>query len=1634
MKVSKSVHVLLSAFLLASCFQVQSFHIYASDVLDVKNQNLALSKKVVASHEYPSLPAKYLTDNDETSRWSSERAPVQWVYVDLGDTYKMNYFSMIWESQEVYASDYNIYVSQDVSQWGNPVISRVSNQSQKSIETLKEPVVGRYVKLEITKQAGYPSVSCRDFQVMYVSDEIAPQDPTENIALNCQGNSSSNETSSLHANKAFDGDTSSRISRWSSDVKNAPHWLSVDLNGIRNIKTIRLFWETRKATHYKIQTSQNGTDWKTVKDIPNRPRLKTDKIVLDEVEQARYVRVYIESATSTDPDGGVEWNTVSLYEMEVYGGEIEDSQEEIADQIMIEDVKKGDKTLKITYPTNQQYDFQYNGTDYEQVIDQDLNIYQPIVDTVVKVSFKITNKKTKEYTFKEKSITIPGLYQKEKEDNKAPVVLPELREWKGMKGNFQLNSQSRLLYDHDNLKTAAKEMALDYKDLTGQSIEVIKSTSPQKGDIYLTKTNDQSLGLDDEGYLMEIDDYVKISSYTQTGSYWGTRTVLQGLKQTNYKTLPKGIARDYPLYKVRGFILDVGRKTFHLDYLKQIVKEMSWYKMNDFQIHLNDNLIPLEYYSQNGMDPLDAYSAFRLESNIKKGGNNGLNKADLTSTDMFYTKDEFREFIKTSRELGVHIIPEIDTPAHSLALTKVRPDLRNGTYGRENDHLNLVSKYDESLAFVQSIFGEYMTENNPVFDLQTTVHIGADEYHASSKAYRKFVNDMIEYVETSGRKARVWGSFTQASQGEKINADGVEINLWNFGYANMDQMYEDGFDLINCNDGNYYIVPNAGYYYDYLNESTMYNLAINSIGGVTIPAGDQQMKGGAFAVWNDMTDYLDNGVSEYDVYDRIEKSLPLFAAKLWGKGELSLSEAKKVSDNAGDAPRTNFGYQVDIDTDDYLHIPMDTLKDTTNHYRVEEGKNSSLVTQDGKTVLELKGNTSYIKTNLETVGLNNDLRVKVKRQSDSQEEQILFESDYGSIKAVQKDTGKVGMSREGFDYSFDYTLPVNEWVELELKNKQNQIQLYVNGQLIDTLGDDERIEGRPMLATNMFPLARIGSIHHAFIGYVDDIRLGKQKDFVSSMELDHIYANAIAIMNQDNKNELQPLINEAQILFQKYELDEKEVTTLIQKFQKVLDKLDYRKADYSRVQAYLKLTEHLDTFTNQSIKTLQQVISSIRYDLPIQLQATVDAYEQALSKALSQLVLKQEKDRTYVDNSTITATASSYQRDGSDPKNVLDNDNSTIWHTDWTNTTMPHWIDLELEEKTLIDGISYTPRQTGSNGNLLEYEIQISDDGKIYQTHAKGTLPNNNQEKHIDFKKVLTKHVRLVYVKSVQNFGSAASIKVSLVNMNTDKAGLKEIIDYVSSLENTHYHQESWHQLETTIQKAKQLLENPNADANDVETMKQDLLKALISLRLDPKVIDKTLLLEKIEEVKSLNKDLYLHDSYKQLLISLEQALVVYENQQATLLEVEQVIDLLNQSLLSLEYKPADYTKVDEAIEKANQLNKEDYKDFHLVEKAISLVDRNMNITEQDKVDLMAKAIEDAIACLEKKDIPQDEDILEDSTNQPSIDVKPIEPGDNTQNNDAIVPQTGDMTSTGVYALLIVLSSCLLFVLKRKQS
>ena len=117
---------------------------------------------------------------------------------------------------------------------------------------------------------------------------------------------------------------------------------------------------------------------------------------------------------------------------------------------------------------------------------------------------------------------------------------------------------------------------------------------------------------------------------------------------------------------------------------------------------------------------------------------------------------------------------------------------------------------------------------------------------------------------------------------------------------------------------------------------------------------------------------------------------------------------------------------------------------------------------------------------------------------------------------------------------------------------------------------------------------------------------------------------------------------------------------------------------------------------------------------------------------------------------------------------------------------------------------------------------------------------------------------------------------------------------------------------------------------------------------------------EAIKRANSLNKDNYKDFS------KVEDAINAV-NRDKDITEQEVVngyAKAINEAIDHLEYKDADYTKVTEAIEKANNLNKDNYKDFTEVEKAINAVVTGKNITEQDEVDAMAKAINDAIGAL----------------------------------------------------------------------
>lgn len=1466
--------------------------------------NLALNKNAVAdSQEADSVKAKNATDGDTTSKSSRWGSAVDashgehWIYVDLGKDEKVSSAKVYWEARK--ATGFKIQVAKaedakdnDSTKWTwKDAYTTTERPKDKTSVINFDTTSARYVRLLITGFTGndpygdavdWDAVSIYELEVYADKQEEPSNPPASGTNLAAGKTVTVSHDYGKTAQKLTDGDKDSTTGRWMTEQA-PPQWASVDLGSAQQFDRVILTWEnaTNYAADFSVYVSQDGKSWgDPVKTVTgNKDAVST--VVFDAPQTARYVKFQVTKV--------VGWNAVSCSELEVWNGEPPAPEKQPADylnDIKIAEVTADSTELEYTLPEDvpEGYKITYNGTDYEQVIDLNGTIYRPISDVTVKASFKIENTKDNtDYAFKEFDVTVPGSMTAKAEANAAPQVLPELREWVGGEGQFAASAAKRVVYGQDSLRVMAEDFAADFQIITGVKLEVVQGTAAQNGDIFFTLGAKTEQGLKDEGYLLEASaNSITVKAEAVAGANWGGKTILQGMK-TGSSTFPVGTTRDYPLYKVRGLILDVGRKTFTLDWLKQMTEQMAWFKLNDFQIHLNDNLIPLEHYTNKGEDAMQAYSGFRLESDIKKGGNDGKNQADLTSTDVWYTKADFKEYIEHSKALGVNIIPEIDTPAHSLALTKVRPDLRYGTNGRQNDHLDLRGdKFNQSLDFVQSIFDEYLTGGDAsTFADADVIHIGADEYNVGAKEesgplYRKFVNEMFDYARQNGKTPRVWGSLSQYTQGDAIHVNGAEgearaqINLWNWGYANMDKMYEMGFDLIDCNDGHFYIVPNAGYYYDYLNDNTVYTDPLNSISNVTIPAGDPQVIGGAFAVWNDMTDYLENGITEYDVYDRITASAGLFGANAWGKGSLNTQQAKALSQQLGDEPSTNFGYKAAADENGvYAQWNMEgALTDASQTGTdLEKGESAQVVKVDGKNALKLNGGKSYVSVKddaLTTLGLGSDLRVKVKRTSTSADDQVLFESEYGAIKAVQKGTGQVGVSRENHDFSFNYTLPVNEWVELEFKNEMGQVSLSVNGELVDTLGDgDLAAEGKKLKATCMFPLNTVGSATSAFEGYVDDVRISKAGEFASTMPLDYAVVTAEKVLAEQDVPGLRDLLDQAYALFLNANPAKSDIDSLAAQINALLADEEgnpsYKTADYCRLDAYAQLQLDGDAaallnelFTDASVARVQAAWAQVRENLPAGMQSTVDSYESAIVSALDALELKTGGDLTLVDQGKLAATANSEQTEGENGKasNVLDGNLGTYWHSMYSPSkpSGPHSITLTSKEDVMtLGGLVYTARSGHGNGTVLKYTVMASEAGtdESMVEVAKGSLKDADGAQTITFDKpVRAKAIKLVVDEGKGGFGSAAELNLINADVKPDYTTLQTLVDAAKAIqkdgscEHDAFTAETWDALQAKIAEAEKVIADQSGDVNSVFALKGELAQAIESLRLDEKTAD----------------------------------------------------------------------------------------------------------------------------------------------------------------------------------------------------
>jgi hexosaminidase len=472
--------------------------------------------------------------------------------------------------------------------------------------------------------------------------------------------------------------------------------------------------------------------------------------------------------------------------------------------------------------------------------------------------------------------------------NLAPLVIPTLREWHGGQGTFTLNSGSRILVDPVSASALMETAQLFRQDLlaiSGYRLPVLIASRAQPGDFLLTlQNNDRVIG--DEGYILSISDVVSIGAHTAQGVFYGTRSVLQILMQDPLHThIARGTARDYPAYRVRGFMLDVGRRFFSIGLLEDYVRLLSWFKMNDFQLHLNDNA-PGAGRQQ---DWRHQYAAFRLQSARFPG---------LAARDGAYSYGDIAALEAVARSHAVTITPEIDAPAHDLAFTQYRPDLASPRYSKEFLDLSNPASY----SFLEALWSEFL----PWFATDQ-VHIGADEYTPTdADRYITFINRLDDYLTGKGKTVRVWGSLSVMKSRILVHKN-IVIDVWNNRWANPVAMARAGFQIINMNDRLLYIVPRAGYYQDYLDTRTLYQkwepyIFDLSDSRLNLQPDDPHLLGGMFALWNDKL----NVVSDAQIDDRLEPAIRVLAQKLWSAAtSLSYEQFEQLALQISEAPGTH---------------------------------------------------------------------------------------------------------------------------------------------------------------------------------------------------------------------------------------------------------------------------------------------------------------------------------------------------------------------------------------------------------------------------------------------------------------------------------------------------------------------------------------------------------------------------------------------------------------------------------------------------------------------------------------------------------------------------------------------------------
>ncbi len=228
-----------------------------------------------------------------------------------------------------------------------------------------------------------------------------------------------------------------------------------------------------------------------------------------------------------------------------------------------------------------------------------------------------------------------------------------------------------------------------------------------------------------EAYRLKVmPKKISIEAVTGQGVYWAMQTLRQLAEVSSKKTVFQGCTiTDWPAFRIRGFMHDVGRTYISMEELKREIATLSKFKINVFHWHLTEN------------------QSWRMESKIFPMLNDSVNTTRMPGK--YYTQKEAKELVAFCKAHGMTLIPEFDMPGHSAVFTRVfRHDMQS----------------PEGMKILKLLIDEVCE----VFDVPY-LHIGTDEVKFTNP---EFVPEMVSYIRAKGKKVISWNPGWKYQSGE----------------------------------------------------------------------------------------------------------------------------------------------------------------------------------------------------------------------------------------------------------------------------------------------------------------------------------------------------------------------------------------------------------------------------------------------------------------------------------------------------------------------------------------------------------------------------------------------------------------------------------------------------------------------------------------------------------------------------------------------------------------------------------------------------------------------------------------------------------------------------------------------------